>query len=105
MPTARLAVLREPLSVEGLTAVVEHEARTRGEGCGALAVFVGVVHGSHQGRGVRHLEYEAFEPLALKTFERIEAELAGHWPAATLGLHHRTGRLGVGDASVVIVVG
>ena len=104
MPGARFAVLREPLSIEALTATVEAEARARGEGCGALAAFVGVVRGTHDGRAVRHLEYEAFEALALKAFGRIETEVAEYWPAATLGLHHRVGRLAVGEASVVIVV-
>jgi molybdopterin synthase catalytic subunit len=102
MATARFAVLREPLSVEALTALVEGEARKRSEGCGAVATFVGVVRGSHAGQAVRHLEYEAFEPLALKTFGRIEDEVAEHWPAATLGVHHRIGRLAVGEASIVI---
>ena len=104
MFTARLAILREPLSIEALTAAVEGEARTRGEGCGAPAAFVGVVRGTHNGHRVRHLEYEAFEPLATKVFTRIEVEIAEHWPGATLGLQHRIGRLSIGEASVVIVV-
>jgi molybdopterin synthase catalytic subunit len=103
MSTARLAIQREPLSIETLAATVEADARARPGGCGALSVFVGVVRGTHAGRPVRHLEYEAFEPLALKVFGRIEAEIAEHWPDSTLGLHHRVGRLGVGEASVVIV--
>jgi MoaE-MoaD fusion protein len=57
----------------------------------------------HQGRRVRHLEYEAFDALALKVFERIAAETAEHWPATTLAIHHRIGRLIVGEASVAIV--
>jgi molybdopterin synthase catalytic subunit len=98
-----LAIVSAPLSVEALSALVESRARSRGEGCGAVASFVGVVRGTHKGRAVRYLEYEAFEPLAIKAFERIVAEADVEWPGATIGLHHRVGRLDVGEASVVIV--
>jgi molybdopterin synthase catalytic subunit len=100
---ARFAIVSAPLSVERLTADVEREARAQGEGCGAVSVFVGVVRATHRGRRVRHLEYEAFEPLALKIFARIEQEGAARWPGAVLAMHHRVGTLQIGDASVVIV--
>jgi molybdopterin synthase catalytic subunit len=103
MSLARLAIVDAPLSVETLSAVVQAQARTGGEGCGALASFVGVVRATHAGRAVRYLEYEAFEPLAIKVFERIDAEIGDHWPGATMGLHHRVGRLAIGESSVVIV--
>jgi molybdopterin synthase catalytic subunit len=98
-----LAVLHEPLSVERLAASLEADTRYEGEGCGALCSFVGVVRATHQGRRVRYLEYEAFEPLAIRAFEIIAAEAAARWPAARLGLHHRVGILQIGEASVIIV--
>lgn len=99
------ALVHEPLSVERLSAAVEAGARHRGEGCGALASFVGVVRATHNGRRVRYLEYEAFEPLAVKTLERIHAEVRAHWPDAQLAIEHRVGRLEIGEASVAIVAG
>ena len=48
------------------------------------------------------LEYECYEPLAVKSFERIAAEAAAHWPDVTLAIAHRVGALEIGDASVVI---
>jgi molybdopterin synthase catalytic subunit len=98
----RLAIVREALSVESLTRLVEADARGRGEGCGAVTTFIGVVRGTHKGRRVRHLEYEAFEPLAVKTFERIAAEIGREWPGATVAIEHRIGRIEIGEASVVI---
>jgi molybdopterin synthase catalytic subunit len=62
-----------------------------------------VVRGTHRGRRVRHLEYEAFEPLALKTFARINDEVRDRWGDTVLAIHHRVGRLDIGDATVVIV--
>jgi len=102
MSMPRLAVTRGPLGVEPLVALLEGEAQARGEGCGAVCTFVGVVRASHAGRRVRHLEYEAYEPLALKAFARIEAEIGGEWPKALVAIHHRIGRLEVGEASVVV---
>jgi molybdopterin synthase catalytic subunit len=62
-----------------------------GEGCGALNAFVGVVRATHKQRRVRYLEYEAFVPLALKAFAKIEAEIREEWPHALLAIHHRVG--------------
>ena len=44
-------------------------------------------------------------PLALKVFDQIAGEAADEWPGTTLAIHHRVGRLGIGEASVVIVGG
>jgi molybdopterin synthase catalytic subunit len=46
--------------------------------------------------------YEAYEPLALNVFKRITAEIRERWPSVRLALHHRIGRLDVGEASVAI---
>jgi molybdopterin synthase catalytic subunit len=69
---------------------------------GAVVAFLGLVRNHNAGRRVRYLEYEAYEPLALKTFERIAREIGERWPAVRLALHHRIGRLEVGEASVAI---
>ena len=69
---------------------------------GAVTSFLGLVRGENLGRQVVELLYEAYEPLALRAFERIAAEVAEHWPSVRLALHHRIGRLQVGEASVAI---
>jgi molybdopterin synthase catalytic subunit len=97
------AVTEEPVSAEHLGAALEAPARTEGEGCGAICAFLGVVRATHQGRAVRYLEYEAFAPLAVKAFERIRDEVVARWPGTTLAIHHRTGRLSIGEASIAIV--
>jgi molybdopterin synthase catalytic subunit len=105
MSVQRLAITHEPLSVEAIAAAVERDVQARGEGCGGVCVFVGVVRATHQGRRVRFLEYEAFDALALKVFSQIEAEAQAAWPGVGLAIQHRTGRLEIGEASVVIVAG
>lgn len=71
--------------------------------CGAVATFVGLVRDHNAGRQVLWLDYEAYAPLAVVTFERIGIEAAERWPEVKLAIHHRTGRVEIGEASVVIV--
>jgi molybdopterin synthase catalytic subunit len=70
---------------------------------GAITTFVGLVRAENAGRTVDFLAYEAYEPLAVRSFARIEREVREQWPGVELGLHHRTGRLSIGEASVMIV--
>src|SRR6185295_8701044 len=100
MEGARFEVTDRVLSLDAVSAAVRAEAERP---VGAVASFVGLVRGRNLDRDVMFLEYEAYEPLALKAFSRIEAEVHQLWPSALIGIHHRTGRLEVGEASIVIV--
>ncbi len=101
MPLLRIG--RDPLNVDQLAASLSASAGSDGGADGAVVSFLGLVRNHNVGRSVRYLEYEAYEPLALKAFERIAAEVHERWPGARLALHHRIGRLQVGEASVAIV--
>jgi molybdopterin synthase catalytic subunit len=52
---------------------------------------------------VAFLDYEAYEPLAVKGLQRIVDEVKSNWPAAKVAVHHRIGRLELGEASIIIV--
>jgi len=97
----RFLVTRERLDVARLAASVGGEAGRSGQ-FGAVVSFLGLVRADNQGRRVLWLDYEAYESMAEQTFERIAAEAAGRWPATSLGIHHRVGRLAIGEASVAI---
>lgn len=99
-----LRIGREPLELERLAATLAESAGADAGADGAIVTFLGLVRNHNVGRRVRHLEYEAYEPLALRAFERIAGEVLGRWPNARLALHHRVGRLEIGDASVAIAV-
>lgn len=71
-------------------------------GIGAIATFLGLVRNHNQGRRVLHLVYEAYEPLAERALRRIVEESRERWPSAALAIHHRTGQLAIGEASVAI---
>lgn len=99
-----LSIGKEPLAVGPLIREVAARESSRCGSDGAIATFLGLVRNHNQGRRVRYLEYEAFEPLARKAFKRITEEAQHLWPGIRLGLHHRIGRLEVGEASVAIAV-
>jgi len=101
---ALFAIGSAPLEVEPVAAALAGAAGTDGGADGAVVTFLGLVRNHNVGRRVRYLEYEAYEPLALKAFDRIAAEIGERWPSARLALHHRIGRLEVGEASIAIVV-
>jgi molybdopterin synthase catalytic subunit len=95
------AVGPAPLNPDQLGTAVADRVATGAHG--AVITFLGLVRNHNAGRHVQYLEYEAYEPLALRAFERIRSEIEARWPGASLGLHHRTGRIELGEASVVIV--
>ena len=70
---------------------------------GAVASFLGLVRAENLGRVVTFLDYEAYEPLAVKAFGRIADEISVAWPGASIGIHHRVGRVEIGEVSIVIV--
>jgi molybdopterin synthase catalytic subunit len=69
---------------------------------GALATFVGLVRNHNHGRRVEYLVYEAYEPLAERILARIVMETRDRWPSVAIAIHHRIGRLEIGEASVAI---
>src|SRR5690348_7330084 len=94
-----VAVTSAPLDLQALTA----EIARNGSGDGALVTFVGLVRDHNQGRRVSFLEYEAYEPLAVRALNLILDESRSAWPTARLAVHHRIGRLDIGEASIIIV--
>jgi molybdopterin synthase catalytic subunit len=90
-----------PLDIDALVAAVSDKQRARGHD-GAVVTFLGLVRNHNQGRRVHYLEYEAYAPLAVKAFERIRDEVSERWPSAIVAVHHRLGRLDIGEASVAI---
>ena len=96
---ALATITRDPLDLQALT----HNLAEGASGDGAVATFTGLVRDHNQGRKVRFLEYEAYEPLALRALGRIIDEVRETWPGVRVGMHHRIGRLEIGEASIIIV--
>jgi len=71
---------------------------------GAVVVFEGIVRDQAHGRGTLYLEYEAYEPLAVRRMEEIGREAKRKFAIDRIGMIHRLGRLEIGETSVAIIV-
>ncbi len=93
------AIVTEPIDEATLRASVSDP------GAGAVLVFIGTTRNQTRGRRVEHLEYEAYEPLALRQMEQIAKEIRERWPDVKgIAIVHRVGRLEIGEASIGIAV-
>ena len=101
MNTAPYAITTDPLNLDTLITAVTSGSPDATIGPGGITSFVGVVRNENAGRRVLRLEYEGYEPLAVRAFERIGAETADRWDVR-VALHHRLGTLQIGEASVMI---
>jgi molybdopterin synthase catalytic subunit len=82
----------------------EAESAVQNEKNGAVCIFVGQVRSLSRGKQVSFLEYGAFVPMAVRELSRIAEEAESRWHADIV-IHHRIGRLEIGDASVIVCVG
>ena len=74
------------------------------EDSGAIVVFLGTTRDHHEGRRVVRLEYEAYEPMALRELERLEREACTMFEIVGCTIVHRLGVVPLAEASVVVVV-
>jgi molybdopterin synthase catalytic subunit len=91
-------VTEEPLSLEGVVAEVTDEQ------AGGVATFTGTVRRQSRGRKVTHLEYEAYAEMAEDVMAQLAAQLLERHELCAVAIHHRVGRVEIGEASVVIAV-
>jgi MoaE-MoaD fusion protein len=87
-----------PLSLD---AVVDE---VRSDEAGAIATFTGTTRVHSRGRTVTHLEYEAYQGMAEDVMAGIADELRRRYELCDIAIHHRVGRVGIGEPSVVIAV-
>jgi molybdopterin converting factor subunit 1 len=74
-------------------------------GCdGASVTFQGVVRNNTSGRRTVRLEYECYEPMAIRKMAEIGREIAGQCAIDRIAMVHRLGTMEVGEASVAVVV-
>jgi len=71
---------------------------------GAVAVFEGIVRNHSRNRRTLYLDYEAYEPMALKKLEGLAEQARAQFAVREVAIMHRLGRLEIGETSVLIVV-
>jgi molybdopterin synthase catalytic subunit len=91
-------VVDRPIDVAALNAEVLSDYD------GAICTFQGVARRFSRGREVVHLEYEAYPEMAERKLAEIGEELRVKFGVERVAIHHRTGVLNIGEASVVIAV-
>ncbi len=98
--TAEFKICFAPIELQEVYDLADNGAN------GAVVVMSGMVRNQTEGRPVEYLEYQAYEPMALRVFEQIAKEVSQKWPIVTRTIiHHRVGKLRVGEISVLIAVG
>ena len=91
-------VTSEPLDPQELTAAV------RKDDSGAVVLFSGVARNHSEGRRVLALEYEAYPAMAEKKLREVADEVRARWPLTGIAVLHRTGRLAIGETSLLVAV-
>jgi MoaE-MoaD fusion protein len=71
---------------------------------GAIATFVGTTRVHSRGRTVRHLDYEAYPEMAEAMMSQLGDALKEKYDLCDVAIHHRVGRVDIGDPSVAIAV-
>ena len=92
------ALTREPIDTQGLA-----KELLRGED-GALVNFEGVVRNNTKGRPTEFLDYECYEPMAVKTMAEIGRGIARTAAISRIAMVHRLGRMQIGETSVAVIV-
>ena len=73
---------------------------------GAIVLMSGTVRKQTAGKPVAYLEYQAYEPMAIALFQQIAQKIRQQWsPVNHVIIHHRVGRLKIGEISVLVAVG
>ena len=88
----------EPLSLDAVVREVQRDE------AGAIATFTGTTRNRSRGRDVRFLDYEAYEGMAEATMRELAAELKRRYEVLDVAIHHRVGRVDIGEPSVMIAV-
>ncbi len=102
-PVATAALSRARLTRDVIDTAALAQSLKQAED-GAVAIFEGIVRNHSRGRATLYLDYEAYEPMALKELERLASEALARFPVRDLRIAHRLGRLQIGETSVAIVV-
>lgn len=91
-------ITAEPIDVARVLAEAEDDE------AGAVASFVGTVRNHSRDRTVLYLEYEAFEEMAEPMLRALARELTARHSLSKVAIHHRIGRVEIGEPSVAIAV-
>lgn len=92
----RVAVTDQPVSLDRCVTAVSSPQ------CGGVVTFTGIIRAEAHGCRIEYLDYEAYEPMAVRVLTQLCEAIEREVPGARLAIEHRVGRLAVGDVAVAI---
>ena len=93
-----ITIVKEKINIDKVVQSVQDPS------AGGIDVFIGTTRNHSNGKQVFSLEYEAYQPMALKMMNEIAEEARRRWQVNKISLVHRIGKVEIGEASVVIAV-
>lgn len=93
-----IKLLNTPLSIESCNSYVETPQ------AGGIVTFIGTVRNKTQNKKVIRLEFEAYEPMAIKEMSKIADEVLTKFDVLKVAIYHRIGSLNIGEIPVIIAV-
>ena len=98
MGNSQVRISAEQLSIDQAYEFILHEE------CGGNCLFIGTARNKNKGEIVTHLDFETYEPMALKELEKICADCLKRFDIKKISVHHRSGEVGLKDIAVIIAV-
>ena len=93
-----IVLTHDPLDPAGITNAVQQDTN------GAVVTFLGTTRDNFEGKRVLHLEYEAYEEMAVKKLEEIRQEVQAEFGIEDIAIAHRIGSVPIGEISLVVAV-
>lgn len=91
-------ISESPLSIDDVYQSVVNES------CGGICLFIGTVRNRNKGKTVTHLDFESYEPMALKEMAKIGNQAIKKFDIKQITIAHRSGFVGIKDIAVIIAV-
>ncbi|MGL4630316.1 MAG: molybdenum cofactor biosynthesis protein MoaE [Leadbetterella sp.] len=98
MEKVNIHITNNPLNLQACISFVEDHS------VGGQVYFVGTVRNHTQGKEVLYLDFEAYEPMAIREMEKIAKEAIEKFGIFKIAIHHRIGKLELGQEPVIIAV-
>ncbi len=98
MEGVNVLISDQTLSIDQVYQHVVHES------CGGICLFIGTVRNRNKGKTVTHLDFETYQPMALKEMSKIGEQAIHKFDIEQIAIYHRSGFVGIKDIAVIIAV-
>jgi len=93
-----IEIIKTPIDIQRVLESVHDTS------AGAIDIFIGTTRDHAEGKKVLTLQYEAYEPMAIRLMKNIAEDAQARWHVKKISIVHRVGTVDVGEVSIVIAV-